>query len=107
VNSTTGVPGQAFPVQPQGTDVQLGQAGFTNLVFNGVPMCVDSHVPAGNMFFLNEDYIYLYVNPRADFNMKEFREPVNQDAMTSLILWAGNVCLSNCLRQGKLLGITS
>jgi hypothetical protein len=107
VNATAGVPGQAFPVQPQGTDVQLGQAGFTNLVFNGIPMCVDSHVPAGNMFFLNEDYIYLYVNPRADFNMKEFREPVNQDAMTSLILWAGNVCLSNCLRQGKLLGITS
>lgn len=107
VNSTSGVPGQAFPVQPQGVDVQLGQAGFTNLVFNGVPMCVDSHVPPAQMYFINEDYLYLYVNPRADFNMKEFREPVNQDAMTSLILWAGNVCVSNCLRHGKMLGITS
>ena len=100
------VGGQAFPVQPSGHDEQLAQNGFTNLVFNQVPIVVDSHVPTGNMFFINEDYVYLYVNPRADFNMRDFREPVNQDAMTSLILWAGNVCLSNCARQGKLTGLT-
>lgn len=99
--------GQAFPVQPGGHDEQLAQSGFTNLLFNGVPVTVDSHVPAAQMYFLNEDYIYLYVNPRADFSMKEFREPVNQDAMTSLILWAGNVCFTNLARQGKLTGITS
>jgi hypothetical protein len=99
--------GQAFPVQPGGHDEQLAQNGFTNLVFNGVPIAVDSHVPASQVFFLNEDYMYLYVNPRADFNMKEFREPVNQDAMTSLILWAGDVCFSNLQRQGKLTGVTS
>lgn len=99
--------GQSFPSQPQGQDEQLASNGFTNLLFNGVPVCVDSHVPASQMYFINEDYVYLYVNPRADFNMKEFREPVNQDAMTSLILWAGNVVLTNCARQGKLLGVTS
>ena len=99
--------GQAFPVQPGGHDEQLAQNGFTNLIFNGVPVAVDSHVPASQMFMLNEDYMYLYVNPRADFNMKEFREPVNQDAMTSLILWAGDVCFSNLQRQGKLTGVTS
>lgn len=99
--------GQAFPVQPGGHDEQLAQNGFTNLIFNGVPVAVDSHVPASQMFFLNEDYMYLYVNPRADFNMKEFREPVNQDAMTSLILWAGDICFSNLQRQGKLTGVTS
>lgn len=99
--------GQSFPSQPQGQDEQLASNGFTNLLFNGVPVCVDSHVPSQQMYFINEDYVYLYVNPRADFNMKEFREPVNQDAMTSLILWAGNVVLTNCARQGKLLGISS
>lgn len=99
--------GQAFPVQPGGHDEQLAQNGFTQLVFNNVPMVIDSHCPAANIFYLNEDYIYLYVNPRADFNMRDFREPVNQDAMTSLILWAGNVCVSNCARQGKLTNVTS
>jgi hypothetical protein len=100
-------PSQAFPVQPGGHDEQLAQAGFSNLLFDGVPFVVDSHVPANHIFFLNEDYIYLFVNPRADFNMKEFREPVNQDAMTSLILWAGNVVLSNCQRQGKMTAVTA
>lgn len=100
-------PGQAFPSQPGGQDEQLASNGFTNLMFNNVPFAVDSHAPASQIFFLNEDYMYLYVNPRADFNMKEFREPVNQDAMTSLILWAGNVVFSNLQRQGKLTGVTS
>lgn len=101
---------QAFPAQPAGQDETLAQAGFSNLLFNGVPFAVDSHCPqtAGtdSIFYLNEDYMYLYVNPRADFSMKEFREPVNQDAMTSLILWAGNLVLSNCARQGKLFNFT-
>jgi hypothetical protein len=99
--------GQAFPVQPGGHDEQLAQSGFTNLLFNGVPIVVDSNVPANHMFYVNEDYVYLFVNPRADFTMKDFREPVNQDAMTSLILWAGNLVLSNCQRHGKFTSLTS
>lgn len=97
---------QAFPVQPQGMDEQLAQAGFTNLLFNGVPMVVDSHAPAGDMFFLNEDYMTLVVASQADFRMNDFREPVNQDAMVSLLLWAGNMVFYNVQRQGKLTGIT-
>jgi hypothetical protein len=99
--------GQAFPIEAGGRDDQLAQAGFTNLVFNQVPFAVDSHIPANHIFFLNEDFIYLFVNPRADFNMKEFREPVNQDAMSALILWAGNVVLSNCQLQGKMTALTA
>jgi hypothetical protein len=99
---------QAFPVQPSGSDELLASVGFTNVLFNNVPICVDPHVPSngtaakGAFYFLNEDYMYLYVNPRADFTMKDFREPVNQDAMTSLILWAGNLIFTNCVRQLKL-----
>lgn len=99
--------GQAFPVQPGGHDEQLAQNGFTNLVFNNVPYAVDSHCPASRLYMLNEDYIYLFVNPQRDFAMKDFREPINQDAMTSLILWAGNLVLSNCARQGVLVNVTS
>lgn len=99
--------GQTFPTQPGGTDELLAQSGFTNLLFNGVPVVVDSWVPANHMFFVNEDYVYLFVNPRADFNMKDFREPINQDAMTSLILFAGNVVLSNCQRHGKFTSLTA
>jgi hypothetical protein len=100
-------PGQAFPVQPEGHDEQLAQNGFTNILFNGIPMTVDSHVttPAssiGQIYFLNEDYFWLYVNRRADFSMREFREPINQDAMVAFLLWMGQLVCLNPSRQGKI-----
>lgn len=99
--------GQAFPVQPSGADEQLAANGFTNLLYNGVPLLVDSHVPANHLFYLNEAYMYLYVNNKADFTMEPFREPVNQLAMTSLIHWAGNLCFSNVARSGKQTAVTA
>jgi hypothetical protein len=98
-------PGQSFPVQPEGHDEQLAQNGFTNLLFNGVPTLVDSHVPSGGgigtIFYICEDYFYLYVNHRADFDMREFREPINQDVMVAFLLWAGNLVCMNPSRQAK------
>lgn len=107
VNSTAGVPGQAFPVEPGGVDVQLAQPGFSNLVFNGTPILVDSHCPAGKLYMLNEEYMYLYVNPNRDFFMRDFDAPVNQDAWASLILWLGNLVFSNVIRQGVITGIVA
>jgi hypothetical protein len=106
-NSTwkASTPGQSFPVQPEGHDEQLAQNGFTNILFNGVPMLVDSHCPSGGgigeILYLNEDYYYLYVNHRADMDMREFREPINQDAMVAFLLWAGNLVCMNPSRQAK------
>lgn len=104
---------QQFNTVPGGTDEQLAQAGFTNQLFNGVPWVVDSHVFDGAnasnsaIVMLNEDYIYWAVSPRADFYLEDFQTPVNQDAMVAKMLWAGNLVLTNCSRQGKLSAITS
>jgi hypothetical protein len=106
----TSTSGQSFPVQPQGHDEQLAQNGFTNLLFNGVPVVVDSHMAAvspNSIYMINEDYLYLYVNPRADFSFREFREPINQDAMVAFVLWAGNLICTNPARQGKILSVTT
>ena len=102
---------QQFPVQPGGKDMQLAQAGFENLLFNGVPWLVDSHIPTtgteGNIFFLNEDYIQIVTAARADFHLQDFQTPVNQDAMTALLIWAGQLVFSNIQRQGKFTAITA
>jgi hypothetical protein len=102
---------QQFPVQPGGKDMQLAQAGFENLLFNGVPWLVDSHIPTtgseGNIFFLNEDYIQVVTAARADFHLQDFQTPVNQDAMTALLLWAGQLVFSNIQRQGKFTAIAA
>lgn len=102
---------QQFPVQPGGKDMQLAQAGFENLLFNGVPWLVDSHIPTtgteGNIFFLNEDYIQVVTAARADFHLQDFQTPVNQDAMTALLIWAGQLVFSNIQRQGKFTAIAA
>jgi hypothetical protein len=49
----------------------------------------------------------LYVNTTVDFYMKEFKEPVDQDVYGSSILWAGNLVIENCKRQGKMTAVTS
>lgn len=102
---------QNFPIAPALVDQQLLQAGFTNLLFNNIPLVVDSHVAStannnGVMFFLNEDYIYFVVASRVDFYMEDFQTPVNQDAMVAKLMWAGNLIFNNCQRQGKFTALT-
>lgn len=93
--------------QPQGHDSLLLSAGFTNLLFNNVPWIADSHVTQGvvdannsRVYMLNENFLHYIVSPRADFYLKPFQEPHNQDAMVASLLWAGNVVTSNCDQQG-------
>jgi hypothetical protein len=104
---------QTFDTGVGGHDEQLASAGFTNLLFNNVPWVVDSHVPDGpdtsnsGIYFLNEDYMFLAVSPRADFYLEDFQKPVDQDAMVAKLLWAGNFVLRNPQRQGKMTNVSS
>lgn len=94
-------------------DQQLASAGFTNQLFNGVPWAVDSHVFDGPntsnsaLLFLCEDFINWVVSPRADIYLEDFQTPVNQDAMVAKMLWAGQLVLSNCARQGKMTNLSA
>lgn len=100
-------PNQAWPVNPGGADVQLAQAGFTNAVFDGVPVIVDSHVPANHLFFLNERYLELIVKTGLDFYLEDFVKPPNQDVFVSLLKWMGQLIVKNPARQGKMTAITA
>ncbi len=108
--------GAQFPIGPAAVDEQLMQAGFTNLLFNGVPVVVDDAVPTNgpsgagsghHMYFLNEDYFWLAVSPRADFLMEDFQVPIQQDAMVAKLFWAGNVIANNCQTSGKMTALTA
>jgi hypothetical protein len=107
------------------TSSDVAKAGFATLEFMGADVVMDGGyqglttdgnnfgsagagvqggAPAGNMFFLNSEYIYL--RPHSDCNMDVLepasRSSVNQDAMVKIIGWAGNLCLSNAFLQGRL-----
>lgn len=108
-----GMVNQTFNMGPAGADEVLYQAGFTNLLYNNVPWLEDSHVFDGPnssnsaIVTMNEDYFYFAVSPRADMYLRDFQQPTDQDAMSSLILWAGNFMITNPARQGKMTAVAA
>jgi hypothetical protein len=100
-----------FERGPAGYDEVLAQGGWTNALFNNIPIVVDSHVPTGlgaagagthSMYFLNANFIYLIVAQGVDFKLEDFITPVNQDAMVSKLYWMGDLCMNNLQTQGAL-----
>jgi hypothetical protein len=81
-------------------DPEMAGAGFAALKFYGGGTAADvvlgggigAHATANHMWFLNTDYLFL--RPHKDRNYVPIggeRQSVNQDAITKLIGWAGNL----------------
>lgn len=94
-------------LQPQERyqDKDTASAGFTNLLFKGVPVVVDQHCPSGHMFFLNEKYISLYAHSKENFRFENFIKTPNQNVSFAKIYWAGALVVSNCRMNGKMSAI--
>jgi hypothetical protein len=101
-----------YPLGTGGTDEIQFQKGVSNQVFNGIPWMVDSHVPVdgssnSDIFFLNEDYLYLYELEGWNFTLDDFQQPWDQVVYVSTLKWGGQlVCLSP-KHQGRIRGIAA
>lgn len=84
------------------TNTKLGDLGFQNIEYMGVPMVWDESCPSGWMMFLNDRYLRLRVHPEADFKVTEKKEPSNQLVWTQQVYWLGNLTVNNCRFQGAL-----
>lgn len=82
----------------------LADAGFQTLRFKGATVVVDSHVPAGQMYFLNTKYLDFKVHSKRNFVFEDFQKPVNQDARVAKIFWMGQLTCTNPRMQGVLVG---
>jgi hypothetical protein len=80
-------PQQRFP---QGAVAEeLAKAGFSVIMFNGVPLTVDQAVAAGTLYGLNTKFIKLIAHQqRADLEVEGPLTPTMQDARTWRLLWA-------------------
>lgn len=92
-------------IQDNNSDV--GKLGFRTLKYMNSDVVLDGgiggNVPASTMYFLNTDYIHYRPHARRNFVVDEQdRVPVNQDAMAKIMLWAGNMTMSNAQLQGVL-----
>lgn len=90
------------------SDTETADAGFQNLLFYGAPVIYDGgkggFCPTNHMYFLNTDY--LFFRPHSSFNFVELgpdeRYSTNQDAMTKLLGFYGNMTTSNASLQAVL-----
>lgn len=90
-------------LQPQQrfTDSETAKGGFTALLFNGVPFVIDSKCPTSHIFMLNEDYLSLWAHREEDMRFEPFQKPINQNARSAKIFWAGAFGTDNCRMHGK------
>lgn len=91
-------------------------AGFTGLMFRGLPIISDDKCPAGNLFFLNEKYLDLYEMPqdpafvdstKEGFGWTGWKRPTNQDVIVGQFLWYGNLVGTQPRKHTRRTAITS
>lgn len=96
-----------------GRDDNLGNAGFTNLLFDNIPWVLDSKVFDGPntsnsaILFLDEDTIDLVIWSGVDFMMRPFVKPADQDAMVGHLLWWGELVVKNPQPNLKMTNVSA
>ena len=88
------------------TNLKLGDAGFTNLEFKGVPLTFDEDCPTQKMYFLNPEFMKFVVGKGRNFVNSPFMKPVDQEARVAQLIVYCQLVLNNRARQGVLDGIT-
>jgi hypothetical protein len=96
------------------TDDKMAAAGFTSLKYYGPGMSADvvhdgsstadsrGACPTDRMYFLNPEYIKYRPHKNRNMVPLEAVQSINQDATVKLIVWAGNMTLSNAFLQGVM-----
>lgn len=72
-----------------------GNAGFSSLLFNSMPLIVDSHCPANHMAFINEKYLKFVAHSKELLRFEDFKEPIDQRVKVAKIYTAGNLASNN------------
>lgn len=93
--------------QKRFVNTMAADAGFESLMYRATTILYDRDVDADSMFFLNSNYLTLFVHPDVDMVSTPFREAENQWARFSRIMWKGCLACSNRARQGVLLNANS
>lgn len=88
------------------TSGEMAEAGFTSLKFMNSDVVFDGGIgggcPSNHMYFLNTDYVKYRPSSTRNMVPLENVQSINQDATVQLIVWAGNMTLSNAQLQGVL-----
>lgn len=86
---------------------QTADTGFDEIKFRGISVFYDRKCPVNTMWFFNTNYLTLrpHVSYK-NFKTSGWKRPINQAAAVNQIFWKGNLCSSNCRRQGVITHVT-
>lgn len=65
--------------------------GFKQIEFNDAAVVVDSHCPAGHIFFINTNHLKLVVHNMRMWSPTGWKYPTNQDSAIQQLLFAGEI----------------
>ncbi len=99
-------PQQRAPLGPKAS--QLFDAGFSVIMFNGVPVTVDQRCPTGSIYLVNMDFVKLVTHEqRQDIEVEGPLTPTQQDGRVWRLFWAGNLLIQGSRYQGRMTNITA
>lgn len=110
--------GKAYPklVPSGGTDGITLNRGFNAIYYRGVPIIADEKCTAGYLYFINENHLFLYQieqDPlfveasKEGFAWTGWKRSTNQNAITSQLLWAGQLVGDSPRTMSVRTGITT
>ena len=85
---------------------EAARMGYQSIDFNGVPLIVDKNCPAGVLYMLNTDYIYLKVHKDDDMAATPFLQGTTQLVKVKFVTWTGQLVCSNPRYQGVGINLT-
>ena len=85
------------------TDSKMAEQGFEALKYKTADVVYDDQCATTRMYFLNTDYIFLRPHAQRQFVPLPERQSINQDAIVTPVVWAGNLTCSNRSLQGVII----
>ena len=73
------------------TDLRLAELGFEAVSHKGAELMFEDNVPANRWYFINSDHLEFVQKDNRWMKLLPFRQPVNQDAKTALVVSMGNL----------------
>jgi hypothetical protein len=82
------------------TNAKMAELGFENFKYRQAMAYTDSHLAAGDLFFLNTKHMGLAIMPGMNFKFIPFDMAVNSDVRVAHIRWYGTLWCDSRRHQG-------
>lgn len=88
-------------------DTRMADLGFDSVGFKGGEVVFDDDAPADEWYMLNSAHLEFVRHRDAWAKMGEFKQPVNQDAKTALVLFMGELLTDVRRAHGRFINVVS